>query len=84
MSVGLSASTPLCAQFLSHTVATLWRKTSLYSRRVLVEADEGGPRLVGVDGGGHEGCEGGDNGPEVDFEVHPALRRHPPACTLLS
>ena len=55
-----------------------------YSRRVLVEADEGRPRLVGVDGGGHEGGEGGDKGGEVDFEVRPTLRRHPPACTLLS
>ena len=55
-----------------------------YSRRVLVEADEGRPRLVGVDGGGHEGGEGGDDGSEVDFEVHPALLRHPIACTLLS
>ena len=55
-----------------------------YSRRVLVEADEGRPRLVGVDGGGHEGGKGGDDGSEVDFEVHPALLRHPIACTLLS
>ena len=70
----------------SHTaVATLWRKTSPYSRRVLVEADEGGPGLVGVNGGGHEAGEGGDKGAEVNFEVHPALLfRHPPACTLLS
>ena len=55
-----------------------------YSRRVLVEADEGRPRLVGVDRGGHEGGEGGDDGSEVDFEVPPALCSLPPACTLLS
>ena len=82
MSVGFNATNALRA--ISSHCCHCGIKTSLYSRCVLVEADEGRPRLVGVDGGGHEGGEGGDDGSEVDFEVHPALRRHPPACTLLS
>ena len=85
MSVGISGCNHITLRAI-HSLSLLpySRKTSLYSRRVLVEADEGGPRLVGVDGGGHEGGEGGDDGSEVDFEVHPALLRHPIACTLLS
>ena len=82
VSVGFNATNALRA--ISSHCCHCGIKTSLYSRCVLVEADEGGPRLVGVGGGGHEGGKGGDKGSEVDFEVHPALRRHPPACTLLS
>ena len=75
----------LCAQFpLTIILLPMATNQPQYSRRVLVEADEGRPRLVGVDGGGHEGGKGGDDGSEVDFEVHPALLRHPIACTLLS
>ena len=75
----------LCAQFpLTIILLPMATNQPQYSRRVLVEADEGRPRLVGVDRGGHEGGEGGDDGSEVDFEVHPALLRHPIACTLLS